>query len=242
MRVSGRIAAEALAEIEAAVRPGVSTLELDQIAFAALARRGAKPSFKGYHGFPASICASVNQQVVHGIPSAEIILRQGDIISIDLGAYYQGFHGDSALTVPVGKVSEETQRLLCVTKEALWKGIEQAHVGNYLADISLAIQEHVEANGFSVVREMVGHGIGRDMHEEPQVPNYIESGQANPPLREGMTLAIEPMVNSGGPDIEVLHDMWTVVTKDQGLSAHFEHTVAITPNGPWILTRPGEDE
>lgn len=237
MAAAGRIVAEVFAELEAAIRPGVSTLELDELAYAALARRGARPSFKGYHGFPASICASINEEVVHGIPSRERILRQGDIISIDLGAYHRGFHGDSAITVAVGPVSEEAERLMRVTKEALWKGIEQARIGNRLHDISAAIQEHVERHGFSVVREMVGHGVGRQMHEEPQVPNYVALDQPNPPLREGMTLAIEPMVNAGGPDIEILPDMWTVVTRDRGLSAHYEHTVAITRRGPWVLTQ-----
>jgi methionyl aminopeptidase len=241
MRSAGRIVAEALSELEAAVRPGVSTLELDHVAFSALMRRGARPSFLNYHGYPASICASVNNEVVHGIPRAERVLRQGDIVSIDLGAYFQGFHGDAAITVPVGAISEPTQRLLDVTRQSLWKGIEKAHVGNRLQDISAAIQQHVESHGYSVVREMVGHGIGRSMHEEPQVPNYVTNEQSNPPLREGMTLAIEPMVNSGGPEIEVLGDMWTVVTQDQGLSAHFEHTVAIRKDGPWILTLPGDE-
>jgi methionyl aminopeptidase len=237
MELSGRICAQTLAEVAAAVRPGISTLELDELAYAALARRGARPSFKNYQGYPASICASVNDEVVHGIPHRERILRQGDIVSIDLGAYHQGFHGDSALTVAVGAISEEAQRLMRVTREALWKGIEQARLGNYLQDISAAIQKHVEDQGFSIVREMVGHGVGRDMHEEPQVPNYVAPEHMNPALREGMTLAIEPMVNAGGPDIEIMSDMWTVVTKDRGLSAHFEHTVAITKRGPWVLTQ-----
>jgi methionyl aminopeptidase len=241
MRAAGRIVAETLAELEAAVQPGVTTQELDRLAFAALSRRGAYPSFKGYHGYPASICASINDEVVHGIPRVERVLRQGDIIGIDLGAHYRGFHADSAITVPVGPVSEATQRLLEVTRQALWEGIEQAQVGKRLQDISAAIQAHVEGHGFSIVREMVGHGIGRSMHEEPQVPNYVSPEQANPILRESMTLAIEPMVNAGGPGIEVLPDMWTVVTADHGLSAHFEHTVAITRRGPWILTRPGDD-
>jgi methionyl aminopeptidase len=242
MRNSGRIVFEALAELKAAVRPGVTTGELDTIAHLALVKRGAWPSFKNYHGYPASICASVNDEVVHGIPKRDRILRQGDIVSIDLGAYYKGFHGDSAITVAVGAVKEETQRLLDVTEAALWQGIEKAHVGAMLHDISRAIQEYVEGNGCSVVREMVGHGIGRQMHEEPQVPNYVPDDQPNCELREGMTLAIEPMVNAGGPEIEVLGDNWTVVTQDRGLSAHFEHTVAITRKGPWILTLPGTDK
>jgi methionyl aminopeptidase len=241
MRAAGRIVAETLAELEAAIRPGVTTQELDELAFAALSRRSASPSFKGYHGYPASICASVNDEVVHGIPRRDRVLRQGDVIGIDLGAYYRGFHGDSAVTLPVGVVSEATQKLLDVTRQALWEGIEQAQAGNRLQDISAAIQAYVEGRGLSIVREMVGHGIGRSMHEEPQVPNYVSPEQANPILREGMTLAIEPMVNAGGAAIEVLPDMWTVVTSDHGLSAHFEHTVAITRRGPWILTRPGAD-
>ena len=209
---------------------------MDRFAYDYVTQRGARPSFKGYHGYPASLCTSINEEVVHCIPKPTRILRSGDIVSLDMGVRLNGFHGDAALTVPVGPISDPIQRLLDVTREALWRGIEQTRLGNSLLDVSRAIQEHVEANGFSVVREMVGHGIGRDLHEDPQVPNYAASEHANPPLREGMTLAIEPMVNAGGTEIEVMPDMWTVVTKDRSLSAHFEHTVAVTRRGPEVLT------
>jgi methionyl aminopeptidase len=238
MRKAGRLVAQALEELRERVKPGVSTAELDRFAYEFLTRHGATPSFKGYHGYPASICASINEEVVHGIPKQSRILREGDIVSVDLGARLNGFHGDSAMTFAVGRVSEETQRLLDVTLASLWKGIEQVQTTNRLWDVSAAIQQHVESNGFSVVRDMVGHGIGRSLHEEPQVPNYVAPEHQNPPLREGMTLAIEPMVNAGGPEIEVMPDMWTAVSKDRSLSAHFEHTVAVSRNGPEILTLP----
>jgi methionyl aminopeptidase len=238
MRNAGRLVARALEALKAQVRPGVSTAELDRFAYDYVTRYGAVPSFKGYHGYPASLCASINEEVVHCIPKPTRILRDGDIISLDLGVRLCGFHGDSALTVGVGKIPPQAQRLMDVTLEALWKGIEQTRLGNSLQDVSWAIQRHVEANGFSVVREMVGHGIGRHLHEEPQVPNYTAPEHKNPPLREGMTLAIEPMVNAGGTEIEVMPDMWTVVTKDRSLSAHFEHTVAVTRRGPEVLTLP----
>jgi methionyl aminopeptidase len=238
MRKAGRLVAHALEALREQVRPGISTADLDRFAYEYLTRHGAWPSFKGYHGYPASLCTSVNEEVVHCIPKPTRILREGDIVGLDLGARLNGFHGDSAMSVPVGKVGPETQRLLDVTHEALWKGIEQARLGNTLQDIAWAIQQHVEAGGFSVVREMVGHGIGRQLHEEPQVPNYVAPEHPNPPLREGMTLAIEPMVNAGGTEIEVMPDMWTVLTKDRSLSAHFEHTVAITRHGPLVLTLP----
>jgi methionyl aminopeptidase len=238
MRNAGRLVARALEALKAQVRPGVSTAELDRFAYDYVTRHGAVPSFKGYHGYPASLCASINEEVVHCIPKPTRILREGDIISLDLGVRLCGFHGDSALTVAVGKIPPQAQRLMDVTLEALWKGIEQTKLGNSLQDVSWAIQRHVEANGFSVVREMVGHGIGRHLHEEPQVPNYSAPEHQNPPLREGMTLAIEPMVNAGGTEIEVMPDMWTVVTKDRSLSAHFEHTVAVTRRGPEVLTLP----
>jgi methionyl aminopeptidase len=238
MRNAGRLVARALEALKAQVRPGVSTAELDRFAYEYVTRHGAIPSFKGYHGYPASLCASINEEVVHCIPKPTRILREGDIISLDLGVRLCGFHGDSALTVGVGKIPLQAQRLMDVTLEALWKGIEQTRLGNSLQDVSWAIQQHVEANGFSVVREMVGHGIGRNLHEEPQVPNYTAAEHGNPPLREGMTLAIEPMVNAGSTEIEVLPDMWTVVTKDRSLSAHFEHTVAVMRRGPEVLTLP----
>jgi methionyl aminopeptidase len=236
MRKAGRLVAQTLQSVREQVRPGVSTAELDRFAHDYVTRRGGRPSFKGYNGYPASLCTSINEEVVHCIPKPTRILRTGDIVSLDLGVRLDGFHADAAITVPVGSVPDSVQRLLDVTQESLWKGIEQTRVGNSLRDVSSAIQEHVERHGFSVVREMVGHGIGRDLHEDPQVPNYAAPDHLNPPLREGMTLAIEPMVNAGGTEIEVMGDMWTVVTKDRSLSAHFEHTVAVTRRGPEVLT------
>lgn len=235
MRDAGKIVARTLDEIKQAVCPGVTTQELDHIAEKFIAKQGAIPAFKGYHGFPACICASVNEEVVHGIPGLRK-LKDGDIISIDVGAVINGYYGDSALTLPVGRVSAEAARLLEVTEESLYKGIEQAKDGNRLSDISHAVQSHVEAQGFSVVRDYVGHGIGSSMHEEPQVPNFGRPGRG-PRLRPGMTLAIEPMVNTGGYEVRTLLDNWTVVTKDSSLSAHFEHTIAITDKGPEILTK-----
>jgi len=236
MRQAGQLVARALEALKEKIRPGVSTAELDRFAFDFLTRFGATPSFKGYHGYPASLCVSINEEVVHCVPKPTRLLREGDIVGLDLGARLRGFHGDAALTVGVGTVDAEAQRLLEVTEAALWKGIEKVQLGNTLSDVSRAIQQHVEAHGFSVVREMVGHGIGRNLHEEPQVPNYEAPEHDNPTLREGMTLAIEPMVNAGGTEIEVMPDKWTVVTKDRSLSAHFEHTVAVTRRGPAILT------
>jgi methionyl aminopeptidase len=196
---------------------------------------GAIPAFKGYHGYPATICASINEEVIHGIPSGHRVLRDGDILSIDVGASLEGYFGDSAITLAVGQVSEEAARLLTVTEEALYKAIEVARPGGRVSDIGHAVQKHVEAHGFSVVREFVGHGIGQRMHEEPQVPNYGEAGRG-PRLTEGMVLAIEPMVNAGKPAVKVLADGWTAVTRDKSLSAHFEHTVAIMASEAWILT------
>lgn len=235
MRDAGRIVAETLAELKKAVKPGVTTKQLDQKAEDYIRKQGAVPSFKGYHGFPASICASVNHQVVHGIPGIKS-LQKGDIISIDVGAYINAYHGDAAVTLAVGEIDEELQRLLDVTEESLHLGIEQARVGNRLSDISSAVQTCVEKNGFSVVRQFVGHGIGREMHEPPQVPNFGQSGRG-PRLKEGMTLAIEPMVNMGTWEVKTLEDGWTVETLDKQPSAHFEHTIAITENGPEVLTR-----
>jgi len=235
MRDAGRVVAETHQEVAKAVREGVTTGELDRIAEDYIKSQGAKPSFKGYYGFPASICASVNEQVVHGFPGLRK-LKNGDIISIDIGAELNGYHGDAAVTLPIGEIDQEVQRLLDVTQESLAKGIEQAVIGNRLSDISHAIQKHVESNGFSVVRDYVGHGIGRKMHEEPQVPNFGMPGRG-PRLKQGMVLAIEPMVNLGTYEVETLSDNWTVVTKDKKPSAHFEHTVAITESGPQILTR-----
>ena len=196
---------------------------------------GATPAFKGYHGYPATICASVNEEVIHGIPSGRRILNEGDIVSIDVGAVLDGYFGDSAITLPVGQVSEDAARLLLATEESLYKAIEVVKPGARVSDIGHAVQKHVEAFGFSVVREFVGHGIGQKMHEEPQVPNYGEPGRG-PRLAEGMVLAIEPMVNAGKPAVKLLADGWTAVTRDGTLSAHFEHTVAVTADGPWILT------
>ena len=236
MREAGHIVAEILAKLRTAVRPGITTADLDAIAVAELKQRGAKASFLGYRGYPASICASVNDEIVHGIPGRRV-LKDGDIISIDFGAIYQGWHGDSAITVPVGEVSSEVRRLLKITEDSLYRGIAAARAGNRLQDISRAIQQFVEAAGFSIVRQYGGHGVGRSMHEDPQLLNYIEPGFPNPVLRPGMVIAIEPMVNMGAKETRVLSDDWTVVTRDGSYSAHFEHTVAITKNGPLVLTR-----
>ncbi len=235
MREAGRLVAEVLTELSALVAPGVTTADLDRRAEELIRAAGATPAFKGYHGYPASICASINDEVIHGIPSPRRVLREGDIVSIDVGVSLGGYFGDSAVTVPVGAVSETAAALLRVTEEALYKGIERARPGGRVSDIGHAVQQHVEAHGFSVVREFVGHGIGQKMHEEPQVPNYGEPGRG-PRLSEGMVLAIEPMVNAGQAAVKVLGDGWTAVTRDGSLSAHFEHTVAITPGDPWILT------
>jgi methionyl aminopeptidase len=234
MRASGAITAGALRLVAERVAPGVTTEELNALVDEYIRSMGAEASFKGYNGYPASICASVNEEVVHGIPGKKV-LKEGDIISIDVGAHKGGFHADAAVTVPVGRIGKEARRLLDVTRSALMKGIEMARPGNHLGDISHAIQREVEEHGYSVVRKLVGHGIGRRMHEDPQVPNYGSAGRGVL-LREGMVLAIEPMVNAGGHDIRVLEDDWTVVTADGTLSAHFEHTVAIRKGGPDILT------
>jgi methionyl aminopeptidase len=236
MRVANQLVAQILEELAAMVAPGVTTLDLDAAAESKVRAAGAEPAFKGYRGYPATLCASVNEQVVHGIPS-KTPLRSGDIVSLDMGVKLNGFYGDSAVTVPVGTVDAGVQKLLRVTREALDKGIAQVRVGGRLSDIGHAIQAHVEANGFTVVREFVGHGIGQLLHEEPQIANYGEPGRG-PRLAEGMTLAIEPMVNMGKAAVRLLADGWTAVTKDGSLSAHFEHTVAITKNGPLVLTMP----
>jgi methionyl aminopeptidase len=235
MREAGRLVGEVLTELAAHVSPGVTTADLDELAEKRIRRAGAIPAFKGYHGYPATICASVNEEVIHGIPSGRRILNEGDVISIDVGASLDGYFGDSAVTLAVGQVSEEAATLLRVTDESLYKAIEVVKPGGRISDIGHAVQKHVEAYGFSVVREFVGHGIGQKMHEEPQVPNYGEPGRG-PRLTEGMVLAIEPMVNAGKPAVKVLADGWTAVTRDGSLSAHFEHTVAVTADGPWILT------
>lgn len=236
MRDAGRIVAGVLQELAKAIKPGVTTGELNRLAEDFILARGARPAFKGLYGFPASICTSVNEQVVHGIPGPRELLN-GDIVSIDVGVELNGYFGDGAATFPVGEISPEARKLLAVTEQSLYEGIRFARQGNRLSDISHAIQSYVEKHGFSVVRDYVGHGIGRSMHEEPQVPNFGRPGRG-PRLRAGMTLAIEPMVNAGTHEVCVLEDNWTVVTRDARLSAHFEHTVAITDGEPEILTRP----
>jgi methionyl aminopeptidase len=235
MRVAGSILAAILEELRAMIRPGVSLIELDKKAEQKTKQYKAIPAFKGYNGFPASLCASVNEEVVHGIPGNRI-LKNGDIVGLDFGVIYQSFYADSAITVPVGQVTPEVSQLIRVTQEALFKGISQARPGNRLYDISGAIQQYVESNGFSVVRDFVGHGIGRKMHEAPQIPNFV-GNDFNPRLKTGMALAIEPMVNIGTYEVEVdILDNWTVRTADHKFSAHFEHTVAITGDEPEILT------
>ena len=236
MREAGRIVAEVHQVLREKIKPGVSTAALDAMAYEIITKRGAKPSFKGYRGFPASICTSINQEVVHGIPSKKRVLQEGDIIAIDVGATLNGFVGDGAFTSGVGRVSETATRLMETTEGALIAGIAQVRVGNHLDDISGAVQDYAESRGFSVVREYVGHGVGRAMHEEPQIPNYRQ-GKLGPQLKPGMTLAIEPMVNEGVWETRTLRDKWTVVTQDGKLSAHFEHTVAVTEGEPEILTR-----
>ena len=230
-----RIVAEVLEGIKSRVAPGLATKEIDSYVESFILSRSAKPAFKGYRGYPASVCTSINEQVVHGIPSKRK-LKEGDIISLDVGVHYNGFFGDAAITLPVGKISDKAQKLLDSTEQALVKGIAQAVPGNRLSDISAAVQQHVESQGFSVVRSFVGHGIGHELHEEPQVPNFGNPGEG-PVLKEGMTLAIEPMVNEGNWGVIILDDGWTAVTKDSSLSAHFEHTVAVTEKGCRILTK-----
>lgn len=235
MRSAGRVVAQAHQLVRELVRPGLTTLELDRAVEEFLLGQNAIPAFKGYQGYPASICASPNEVVVHGIPSKDVVLQEGSIISVDIGAFVDGFCGDSAWTYPVGEVDPKVQLLLQTTEEALFQGIEQARVGNRLSDISHAVQRRAEERGFSVVRDFVGHGIGRKMHEAPQIPNFGPPGRG-PRLKTGMTLAIEPMVNVGSYHVQVLDDNWTVVTRDNNWSAHFEHTIAITDEGPVILT------
>lgn len=234
MREANLIVARILKELGKRIEPGVTTRQLDALAEELIREAGALPAFKGYHGYPACLCTSVNEQIVHGIPN-DRPLQEGDIVALDVGVCYKGFYGDSAWTFPVGEISSELQRLLDVTRQALYKGIEAVKVGNRVSDISASIQQYVESHGFSVVREFVGHGIGKALHEEPQVPNYGQPGRG-PRLLEGMVLAIEPMVNSKGPGVRLLEDQWTAVTADGGYSAHFEHSVAVTDNGPWILS------
>jgi len=236
MRQAGRVVATVLARLAAAVAPGVRTADLDRLAEQTAEELGAIPSFKGYNGYPASICASVNDEVIHGIPGPRV-LREGDLVGLDFGAILEGWQADAAVTVPVGQIAPAARHLLQVTREALYRGIAQAREGRQLCDISAAVQTHVERNGYSVVRELVGHGIGREMHEPPQIPNFVE-GASCLELRTGMTLAIEPMVNAGTEEVTLDADGWTFRTRDGSLSAHFEHTVAVTAGGPVILTQP----
>jgi len=232
-----RIVAKTIKAIKLMVKPGLTTLEVERFADTYIRAQGGIPAFKGYRGFPASICTSVNNEVIHGIPSKRA-LERGDVLSVDLGVYRDGFNGDGAVTIPIGEIEPDLERLLKVTEESLYIGIEQARIGNRVSDISYSIQRFVESNGFSVVREFVGHGIGRELHEDPQVPNFGPPGRG-PRLMGGMTLAIEPMVNAGGYEIIILNDGWTAVTADGKPSAHFEHTVLVTSDGPEILTKNG---
>jgi methionyl aminopeptidase len=237
MRKSNAIVAVILEELRKKIRPGVKTIELDRLSEELALKKGARPAFKGYRGYPYSLCASVNSEVVHGMPSDKE-LKEGDIVSLDFGILNDGYYGDAAVTVPVGEITPAAKRLLRVTEEALYRGIAEVKAGNRIGDISAAIQGHVEASGYSVVRDLVGHGIGKSLHEDPQVPNYGSSGRGVE-LKPGMVFAIEPMVNEGTYRVEILRDGWTVVTADGKLSAHFEHSVAITENGPVILSRIG---
>lgn len=236
MRISNAIVAEVLETLREKIRPGIATIELDESARQMVCARKADPAFLGYRGYPFSLCVSVNNEVVHGLPAATRILKEGDIVSLDFGAVYDGYYGDAAITVPVGKVSAEAELLIRTTEEALYLGIQEAKVTNRLYDISHAIQKHAESRGFSVVRQFVGHGIGTALHEPPEVPNYGQPGQGIR-LQTGMVLAIEPMINAGSYEVTILSDGWTAVTKDGSLSAHFEHCVAITEDGPRILSR-----
>ena len=236
MRKANLIVAEVLQELRSLVEPGISTKDIDSFAESYVKKKGVKAAFKGYNGFPSSVCASVNNVVVHGIPSDKKILRDGDIIGVDFGVCYEGYYGDAAITLPVGKVSPEAEALMRVTEESLYKAIDKARIGNRLSDISNAVQVHVEREGYSAVREFVGHGIGKSLHEQPQVPNFGPPGKGVL-LQEGMVLAIEPMINAGGSDVRIEADGWTAVTKDGSLSAHFEHSVAVTKEGPYILSR-----
>lgn len=235
MRKAGQIVAQILHEMERMVAPGMTTGELDRYAESRCRDLKVLPAFKGYNGFPSCVCISVNEEVVHGIPSPKRTLKKGDIVSLDFGVAYEGWYGDSARTIAVGQVTDEASALIAATQQSLMKGIEQCREGNRVFDIGHAVQNHVEPLGYSVVREFVGHGIGRALHEDPQVPNYGPKGRGTA-LKVGMVLAIEPMINMGGPQVRVLSDGWTAVTADRSLSAHFEHTVAVTEQGPQILT------
>lgn len=244
MRRSGLLVWQILNELRGLVREGATTMDLEVVADRMVLDAGAKAAFKGYYvpavgtKYPYVLCTSVNNEIIHGMPSAKRVLKQGDVVSIDMGVELGGYYGDSAITVPVGEIAPEVEKLLRVTQESLDLAIDKMRPGNRLFDVCGTVQRHVESNGFSVVREFVGHGIGTRLHEEPQVPNYVDRKNENPRLKEGIVLAIEPMVNAGKADARVLPDRWTVVTKDGAFSAHFEHTVAVTQNGPWVLTRP----
>lgn len=244
MRRAGLLVHSILTELKGMIREGVTTLDLENVAERMIRDAGAKPAFKGYYvpaaggKYPFVLCTSVNHEVVHGMPSEKRVLKSGDIISIDTGVQLEGYFGDSAITVAVGEISEETRKLLKVTEESLELAIAQVVAGNRLFDICGAVERHVVSNGFTIVRDFVGHGIGTSLHEEPQVPNYVDKRNENPRLKEGMVLAIEPMVNAGRPETKVLSDRWTAVSRDGSNSAHFEHCVAVTSNGPWVLTRP----
>jgi methionyl aminopeptidase len=244
MRRSGMLVWQILKDLSQLVTEGATTLDLEVAAEKMMREAGARPAFKGYY-VPAAgetyrfvLCTSINEEIVHGMPSARRVLKKGDIVSIDTGVMLDGYYGDSAVTVGVGEISEETKRLMQVTEESLELAIGQVRAGNRLFDVCGTVERHVVSNGYSIVREYVGHGIGTQLHEEPQVPNYVDRKNENPRLKEGMVLAIEPMVNAGKPDTKVLKDKWTAVTKDGSYSAHFEHCVAVTSNGPWVLTRP----
>jgi methionyl aminopeptidase len=237
MRESGRISARALKAAGEAVQPGVTTEKIDEVARKYIESQGATPSFLGYNGFPKSSCVSVNNEVIHGIPSSKRIIKSGDIVSIDVGAHFNGYHGDNAWTFPCGDITKEAQNLLDATCESLFNAISIAKVGNRLGDIGNAVEEYVKTRGYSVVRDFVGHGVGASMHEDPSVPNFGRPGRGIR-LREGMTIAIEPMVNAGTGDVVILNDGWTTITADNKISAHFEHTIAITADGPVILTNP----
>jgi methionyl aminopeptidase len=231
---ASQIVAQALDVLERNLEPGISTLELDVIAESEIRKAGALPAFKGYRGFPATLCVSVNEEIIHGIPSQKK-LKEGDIVGLDLGAIWEGFYGDAARTSPVGRISDEARKLLEVTRKSLMIGIEQAKPGNRIGDIGYAVQEFVESHGYTVVRDFVGHGIGRNLHEDPQVPNYGNRGQGHR-IKAGMVIAIEPMVCEGQAEVEILPDNWTAITRDRSLAAHFEHSIAITNDGPWILS------
>jgi methionyl aminopeptidase len=236
MFAANQIVAGVLDLLQKQIRPGLTTMTLDRWAEQYCRDHQAEPAFKGYRGFPGSLCVSINEQVVHGIPSKKVLLHEGDVVSIDFGVLFKGYYGDAAITIPVGNISPEKDKLVRVTRESLDLAIAQVQVGNRVADISRAVQEHVEKNGFSVVRQFVGHGIGTSLHESPEVPNYVQKNKSSPRIVEGMVLAIEPMVNAGTYKVKVLEDDWTVVTADRRPSAHFEHSVAATGNGPIVLS------